>query len=93
MSDEKLAAARMSDASRRREGELMARRALDKYRTPPWMTEAFKESFPDVRGDILIDPCAGDCRMAAALASRFGWAVTNDISATRNRGATTSQRR
>ena len=55
------------------------RRDLDKYRTPPWMTEAFKESFPDVKGDILIDPCAGDCRMAAALASRFGYAVTNDI--------------
>lgn len=55
------------------------RRDLDKYRTPSWMTEAFKESFPDVKGDILIDPCAGDCRMAAALASRFGYAVTNDI--------------
>lgn len=55
------------------------RRDLDKYRTPSWMTEAFKESFPDASGDILIDPCAGDCRMAAALASRFGYAVTNDI--------------
>ncbi len=60
------------------------RRDLDKYRTPPWMTEAFKESFPDVRGDVLIDPCAGDGRMSGALEGRFRSVITNDIDLAEN---------
>ena len=60
----------------------MARKALDKYRTPPWMTEAFKESFPDIGGGHLIDPCCGDGRMIDALRSRFGRVLANDIDPT-----------
>lgn len=55
------------------------RRALDKYRTPPWMTEAFKESFPAIGGGLLIDPCCGDGRMAKALEPHFHRELQNDI--------------
>ncbi len=60
-------------------GHNMARKALDKYRTPPWMTEAFKESFPAIGGGLLIDPCCGDGRMVTALSDRFGDYGANDI--------------
>lgn len=60
----------------------MARRALDKYRTPKWMTEAFKESFPAIGGGLLIDPCCGDGRMVDALQDRFNELVCNDIDQT-----------
>ncbi len=58
------------------------RRALDKYRTPPWMTEAFKESFPAIGGRLLIDPCCGDGRMVDALQERFNELLCNDIDQT-----------
>lgn len=60
----------------------MARRALDKYRTPPWMTQAFKESFPAIGGGLLIDPCCGDGRMGEALSDRFAEQFTNDVDPT-----------
>ena len=58
-----------------------ARRALDKYRTPEWVTAALLEYFPEVRGSVLIDPCAGDLRMAQHLerAERVGFVITNDL--------------
>lgn len=63
-------------------GDNVARKALDKYRTPPWMTEAFKESFPAIGGGLLIDPCCGDGRMVDALRPRFGSVIANDIDET-----------
>lgn len=59
----------------------MTRRALDKYRTPDWMTRALMETYPEIAGECLIDPCAGDGRMARMLSVRFAHAATNDIDA------------
>lgn len=61
--------------------QLPDRRLLDKFRTPSWVTAALIESYPEIRGELLIDPCAGDCRMPRALldANRFQFSLTNDI--------------
>ena len=63
------------------------RRPLDKYRTPTWVTAALIESYPEIRGDLFIDPCAGDCRMrdAFSAAGRFPSWLTNDIDVAENR--------
>lgn len=57
------------------------RRPLDKYRTPSWVTAALIESYPEVRGELIFDPSAGDCRMPRALidAGRFNECRTNDL--------------
>lgn len=64
--------------------QLPDRRPLDKYRTPEWATGALIESFPKLGAELLIDPCAGDCRMPRQLmaAGRFVQCVTNDIDPT-----------
>jgi len=64
--------------------QLPDRRPLDKYRTPSFCTAALIESYPEICGDLLVDPCAGDCRMPRAFleAERFSAAMTNDIDAT-----------
>lgn len=58
-----------------------ARRALDKYRTPEWVTAALLEYYPEVGGSVLIDPCAGDSRMGKLIAKAIGCRVliTNDL--------------
>lgn len=60
---------------------LPTRRPLDKYRTPLWATQALIDRFPDIRGDLFIDPCAGDGRMAHQFraAGRFDSYHLNDI--------------
>lgn len=64
--------------------ELPERRPLDKYRTPPVPIQALIETYPEINGDLLVDPCAGDCRMPRAFlqARRFQVALTNDIDPT-----------
>lgn len=61
--------------------EKPARRPLDKYRTPTWVTAALIASYPEIHGELLLDPCAGDGRMPRALieAGLFPRAITNDI--------------
>lgn len=55
------------------------RRANDRYLTPRWAYQALLQYFPELRGEVLLDPCAGDGRMAAALAHRFDQVRLNDI--------------
>ena len=55
------------------------RRRLDQYYTPHWATQELLKAFPEIRGNILLDPCCGDGRMAKALASRFDIVRLNDI--------------
>lgn len=57
----------------------MSRRALDRYLTPDWATRALIIEFPEISGGRLLDPCCGDGRMAALLASRFSAVLLNDI--------------
>jgi len=61
--------------------QLPNRRPLDKYRTPSFCTAALIESYPEIRGDLFVDPCAGDCRMRDAMSAalRFPDWLTNDI--------------
>ena len=51
----------------------MSRRHLDRYLTCDWATRALLDAFPEVRGELLLDPCSGDGRMARQLcgAGRF----------------------
>jgi len=55
------------------------RRENDRYLTPPLATQALLEHFQEVRGDLLIDPCCGDGRMAEAIGDRFESQLLNDI--------------
>lgn len=55
------------------------RREKDRYLTPPMATNALMEAYPQICGDLLIDPCCGDGRMAAQLFDRFGRFIGNDI--------------
>lgn len=55
------------------------RRANDRYLTPPIATTALLEAYPEIRGNILIDPCCGDGRMAKQTGGRFRRVYLNDI--------------
>lgn len=55
------------------------RRENDRYLTPPMATSALMQAFPELRGEVLIDPCCGDGRMAAQLKDRFIAVHLNDI--------------
>lgn len=59
----------------------MSRRKNDRYLTPTWATEALLQHFPELKGDVVLDPCCGDGRMAAQLlaARRFQTARLNDL--------------
>lgn len=62
--------------------ERAGRRELDRYLTPPWVTQALLDAFPEIKGRVLLDPCCGDGRMARALEPRFRILVLNDIDPT-----------
>lgn len=62
--------------------ERAGRRELDRYLTPPWVTQALLDAFPEIKGRVLLDPCCGDGRMARALEPRFRKLVLNDIDPT-----------
>src|SRR5437868_5243629 len=56
------------------------RRELDRYYTPASATRALLAHLPELRGDLLLDPCAGDGRMAAAIGpGRFARVRSNDL--------------
>lgn len=55
------------------------RRENDRYLTPPMATTALIERFPGLQGELLIDPCCGDGRMAKQLRGRFRGQLLNDI--------------
>lgn len=57
------------------------RRALDAYYTPPLLTQALLDEFPEIQGDCLLDPCCGDLRMSKQImdAGRFRRHILNDI--------------
>jgi len=57
------------------------RRPLDAYYTPPPMTRALIDRYPEIRGGLLLDPSCGDGRMSRQLvnAGRFERAITSDI--------------
>jgi len=57
------------------------RRPLDRYYTAPWQIAALLRAFPELRGEVLADPCCGDGRMAQQLlrAGRFHTAYLNDL--------------
>lgn len=57
------------------------RRELDRYDTPAWMVTALVKSLPELRGELLIDPCCGSGNMARQLqmAAPFARVLTNDI--------------
>ena len=57
----------------------MARRANDRYLTPLWGVDVLLQHFPEVRGELLLDPCCGDGRMAAAVGQRFRRRRLNDL--------------
>lgn len=59
------------------------RRKLDAYYTPPILTQALIDEFPEICGNVLADPCSGDGRMSEQLirAGRFKSAIVNDIAA------------
>ena len=59
------------------------RRTLDAYYTPPILTQALIDEFPEICGEVLADPCSGDGRMSEQLirAGRFKRALVNDIAA------------
>lgn len=57
------------------------RRPLDAYYTPPELTQALLDEFPEIRGSVLLDPCSGDGRMSRQIlaSGRFQSAITNDL--------------
>lgn len=57
------------------------RRENDRYLTPPMATQALVDAYPEICGELLIDPCCGDGRMATQLFDRFSRFVGNDIDA------------
>ncbi len=59
----------------------MSRRALDRYLTPDWATKALLAEFPEIGGELLLDPCSGDGRMAKILCAggRFTSCALNDL--------------
>lgn len=60
-------------------GRSSRRRPGDRYLTPTWATSALLRAVPELRGDLLIDPCAADGRMAHQVDVRFFGALLNDI--------------
>lgn len=62
-------------------GERATRRKLDAYYTPPILTQALIDEFPEIRGGVLLDPCCGDGRMSQQLiaAGRFQRAILSDV--------------
>ena len=68
------------------------RRALDAYYTPPALTQALLDEFPEIRGYLLLDPCCGDGRMSQQIleAGRFRGAHLNDLA--RNGGLDATKR-
>lgn len=64
---------------RRRSKRKTERRALDRYYTPEWATQALLHTYPSIRGIKLLDPCSGSGAMATLVGQRFGHVATNDI--------------
>lgn len=56
-----------------------SRRPGDRYLTPDWATAALLQAVPELGGELLIDPCCGDARMAKQVRSRFRGMLLNDI--------------
>lgn len=52
---------------------------MDRYLTASWATSALLAEFPEIRGGLLVDPSAGDGRMAEALRPRFDEVLLNDL--------------
>jgi hypothetical protein len=67
----------------------MARRDLDAYFTPPYMTNALLDLVPEIRGNVF-EPCAGDGDISNTLMDggkgrkRFPKIFTNDIDGDRD---------
>lgn len=55
------------------------RAPLDRYDTAAWMTEVLLRHVRELRGRLLLDPCAGNGTMAAQLRPRFQRVITNDL--------------
>lgn len=57
------------------------RKHLDQYNTPLWVTQELINEFPEIRGNILLDPCCGNGSMAKFLQKhhRFNSLILNDI--------------
>lgn len=64
------------------------RRENDRYLTPPMATQALMQEFPGISGQLLLDPCCGDGRMARQLQTRFLRHLTNDVCDADGRDAT-----
>jgi hypothetical protein len=61
------------------ERKLSRRRVNDRYLSPPMATSALMQAYPEICGELLIDPCCGDGRMARQLVHRFLSVRLNDI--------------
>lgn len=55
------------------------RAELDRYDTPHRCTRALLDEYPEIRGEVLLDPSSGSGRMAKEIGQRFARVVTNDL--------------
>lgn len=59
----------------------MTRAPLDRYDTPQFANAILAREVPELRGGLLLDPCAGNCAMASYFSSRFDRVLCNDLDA------------